>query len=190
MAKGQELEQRNRNFVQLDRGHLKHWRELIKTSPLAASIMMFLMEKATSTPNGNQAVVCSYAVIQEVTGYGRSSVANAIKILKTGNWISAVKIGGTYAYAVNERVAWRGAANGRQYAVFSATVIGTSTEQDAATLEDRTKLKRVPVLEPGDIASIGPGNLPPPDQLDMDVAGEIGDAHKQQSLLGGDDEGH
>ena len=158
----------NRNFVQLSRQYLKDWRQLIRVSPLAAEILMFLVEKATTTNNGAQAVVCSYAVLQEVTGYKRSSVASAIKLLKDNKWIQAIKVGTTHAYAINEKVAWRGAANGRQYAIFSATVISAASEQEKGMIEDTTKLKRIPVVRKNETITVSGEDLPPPDQKDLD----------------------
>lgn len=164
----------NRNFVQLSRQYLKDWRDLIRKNPLSAEILMFLVEKTTGSVGGSNAVICSYAVLQEVTGYSRPSVGRALKVLREGNWVQIIKIGTTHAYAVNERVAWRGAANGRQYSIFSATVIGAASEQDKTTIEDRTKLKRVPILETGEIVAVGSEDLAPPDQSDMDLMGVVG----------------
>ena len=107
----------NYNFIQLSRCYLKSWRGLIRKNPLAAEILMFLVEKMGRTTN---AVVCSYKTLCELTGYSRTSVANAIKILKEDNWIESVKIGSATAYCVNERVAWQAAKNQRKYAIFSA----------------------------------------------------------------------
>lgn len=172
----------NRNFVQLGRQYLAEWRKLIRKKPLAAELLMFLIEKTTSHVGGTNAVVCSYAVLQEITGFGRSSVASALKVLREENWIQIIKIGTTHAYAVNEKVAWRGAANGREYAVFSATVIGAKSEQDAGMTEDTTKLKRIPILEAGDSPIVGSDNLSPPDQGDIDLNGVMGDA-KERLIL-------
>ena len=175
------MTEENKNFVQLSRQYLKDWRGLIKKSPLAAEILMFLVEKATSTVNGGNAVVCSYQVLQEITGYKRSSVAAAIKTLKLQRWIESIRIGASAAYVLNERVVWRGASNGRQYAVFSATIISSSSEQGELT--DKTKLRRVPVLESGEVVTSGDEELPPPDQKDLDIAGEIGDSHLQKRSI-------
>jgi hypothetical protein len=169
-----ENQSENRNFVQLGRQYLTDWRRLIRKKPLAAELLMFLIDKTTSQVGGTNAVVCSYAVFQEITGFGRSSVASALKVLREDNWIQIIKIGTTHAYAVNEKVAWRGAANGREYAIFSATVIGAKSEQDAGVVEDTTKLKRIPILQPGDSPIVGSDELPPPDQGDMDLNGSIG----------------
>ena len=163
----------NTNFVQLNRNYLKNWRELVKKKPLAAEIMFFLVEKVSTNIGGTNAVVCSYAVLQEITGYGRSSVAAALRLLKKEKFIEIIKVGSTHAYAINSRVVWRGAGNGKQYAIFNATVVSSSSEQDVGTVGDQTKLIRVPILDLGngrrENMSVGNEKLDPPDQNDLDL---------------------
>lgn len=130
----------NRDFVQLTRDHLPDWRQLTRRSPIAAEIMLFLIEHMGKNTN---AVVVSYATMQELTGRSRATVARAIKLLKEQNWIDTVQIGNASAYAVNERVAWRTHANQRQYAMFSATVVASSSEQKEIR---KSQLKHVPVI--------------------------------------------
>lgn len=166
-------EGKNLDFVQLSRRYLRNWRELIKTNALAAEIMMFLVEKATTRGNTTNAIVCSYKVLEEISGYSRPSVARAIRVLKDGNWIQAVKIGNAHAYALNEKVVWREANNKRQYAIFSATVVSAASEQDAGFIEDKSKLNRVPMLSSGEVISIDDEYLPPPDQMDIDLVGGV-----------------
>lgn len=131
----------NHDFIQVTRSYLPEWRQLTRKSPLAAEILLFLVEHMGKQ---NNAVVASYATIQELTGRSRATVARAIKLLKEQNWIDVVQIGTATAYAVNERVAWRTHASQRQYAMFSATVVASSTEQ-----KDRrtSKLKHLPTLD-------------------------------------------
>lgn len=132
----------NHDFVQVTRSYLPEWRQLTRKSPLAAEILLFLVEHMGKN---NNAVVVSYATIQELTGRARATVARAIKLLKDQNWIDSIQVGTATAYAVNERVAWRSHANQRQYAMFSATVVASSSEQ-----KDRrtTKLKHIPHVDP------------------------------------------
>lgn len=155
----------NFDFVQLSRGYLKAWRELSISQPLAAGVLMYLVENMGRTTN---AVICSYKTLQEVTGYSRPSIARAIKVLKEGNWIDTVKIGSATAYCVNERVAWQAARNQRKYAIFSATVVASESEQEQDYLE-RVKhdLKYIPVIRSGEQAVVSSEDLPPPDQKDL-----------------------
>ena len=120
-------------------------RGLISKQPLAAEILMFFMEKMGRTTN---AVVCSYKSLQEITGYSRPTVARAIRVLKEDNWIDTVKVGNATAYCVNEKVAWQASKNERKYAIFSATVVASETEQDDGFIEkSKEKLTFIPFFE-------------------------------------------
>ncbi|MCW4447485.1 helix-turn-helix domain-containing protein [Vibrio splendidus] len=157
----------NYNFVQVQKGHMKQWRELIKKQPLSAEIMFYFMEVMGKNTN---AVVCSYKTLQEITGYSRPSVGRAIKNLKDMNWIDSVKIGSATAYAVNERIVWQSGKNQRRYAMFSATVIASETEQGSDFNPDNdTKIKHVPFVERSERAIISNDELPPPDQQELEL---------------------
>lgn len=132
----------NTDFVQITRNYLPEWRQLTRKSPLASEILMFFLEHMGKQ---NNAIVASYATIMEMTGRSRATVARAIKLLKEQNWIDVVNIGTGTAYAVNERVAWRTNANQRKYAMFSATVIASASEQKEKPATG--KLHHVPVLK-------------------------------------------
>lgn len=161
------LGKENYNFVQLSRGYLSQMRKLARKSPIAHEILYYLVEHMGRTTN---AVVCSYKTLCEMTGVSRPTVGRAIKLLKDDNWIDTVKIGNANAYCVNERVFWQAARNQRQYAVFSATVIASSSEQESDYREKaKQKLTYIPVIEDTDIPVTGNEDLPPPDQRDLDL---------------------
>lgn len=157
----------NHNFVQVSRAYLKAWRGLIRKNGLAAEILFYLVERMGRTTN---AVVCSYTILTEVTGYSRRSVATAIKVLKDDNWIQVVKIGNASAYCVNERVIWQAGKNQRKYAIFSATVVASEAEQDSDFhLKAQEKLTYVPFVERHERILTGSDELLPPDQQDLDL---------------------
>jgi len=157
----------NYNFVQVSRAYLTQMRLLARKSPIANEILLYLVEHMGRTTN---AVVCSYKTLQEVTGLSRTSVANAIKLLKEDNWIDAVKIGNATAYCVNERVFWQAARNQRQYAIFSATVIASASEQESDYhLKAKTKLTHIPFIEESERLISKSEDLPPPDQRDLEL---------------------
>jgi hypothetical protein len=159
--------EKNYDFVQISRGYLKSWRGLIRKNPLSAEILMFLIEKMGRTTN---AVVCSYKTLTELTGYSRTSIANALKTLRNENWIETIKIGNATAYCVNERVAWQASKNQRNYALFSATIVASESEQDAMFLKkSKEKLTYIPVIEHNEVVISGNEKLDPPDQLDLDL---------------------
>jgi DNA-binding MarR family transcriptional regulator len=159
--------EKNYNFVQISRGYLKNWRALIRKNSLSAEILMFLIEKMGRTTN---AVVCSYKTLSELTGYSRTSIANSLKILRDDNWIETVKIGNATAYCVNERVAWQASRNQRNYAIFSATIVASESEQENDFLKkSKEKLTYIPIIEKNEIVLTGNEELDPPDQLDLNL---------------------
>lgn len=158
-------ERQNVNFVQLNKSYLQQWRMLVRKSPVAAEIMYWFFERM----GADNALVCSYQVLQEITGSSRSTVARSIQCLKEGNWIDTVKVGSAVAYVVNERVAWQTHAAKREYAIFSATVVAAGSEQPTDYREPKTKLLRVPVLSSSEVAIVDDTKLPPPDQSEMQV---------------------
>lgn len=161
------MENDNYNFVQVQKGHMRQWRELIQKQPLSAEIMFYFMEVMGRNTN---AVICSYKTLQEITGYSRPSVARAIKNLKDMNWIDSVKVGSATAYAVNERIAWQSGKNQRKYAMFSATVIASESEQEKGFNTDNDiKIKHVPFVEKKERVIISNDIMPPPDQQELEL---------------------
>lgn len=155
----------NANFVQLSRGYLRQMRKLARKSPVAHEILYYLVEKMGRTTN---AVVCSRKVLSEVTECSIATVGRAIKILKDDNWIETVKIGSASAYCVNERVFWQAGRNQREYAIFSATVVASASEQESNfRAKAAEKLTYIPIIEKDDMTITGDDELPPPDQYDL-----------------------
>jgi hypothetical protein len=136
-------DRKNLNFVQFDRRAMRQHRELIRKSPLAAEILSFLIESMDRT----NAIICSYKVLQEITGYKRSSIANAIKILKDDLWIQFIKIGTANAYVINSAAFWTTHANGKNYSQFHESVIAAASEQEQTLQQlQGVKLQRVPIF--------------------------------------------
>ncbi len=78
----------NYNFIQLSREYLKEMRALVRKNALAHEVLYFFVEHMGRTTN---AVICSYKVLQELTGKSRPSVARAIRVLREDNWIETIK---------------------------------------------------------------------------------------------------
>ena len=107
----------------------------------------------------------------KITGVSRPTVGRAIKLLKDDQWIDTVKIGNANAYCVNERVFWqagKAGRNQRKYAIFSATVIASATDQES-DFKKKQKLTYIPIIESSDIPTTGTDELPPPDQGDLSL---------------------
>lgn len=157
----------NFNFVQVSRAYLKDWRGLTRKSPIASEILMYLVEHMGRTTN---AVVCSYTTLMEITKVSRASVSRAIKILKDERWIEAIKIGNATAYCVNASAFWQAGRNQKKYAIFQATVIASSTEQESDFIEkSKHPLKYIPFVGETDRVTTRSEELPPPDQQDIDL---------------------
>ena len=158
----------NANFIQLSRNYLKQWRGLSRKNPLASEVLMYLIEHMGRTTN---AVVCSYRVLEEALGVSRSTVGRAIKTLKEDRWIDTVKVGSATAYCVNERAFWQAGRNQRKYAIFSATVVASESEQPSGFREVAShSLKHIPFINKNESILINQNEeLDPPDQQDLDV---------------------
>lgn len=161
-------EQKNINFVQFSRAVMADYRKLALKSPLAVSILTFFLEKM----DRYNAIVCSYRVLEDVTGYSRRSVARAIGVLKSDRWIQAVKVGGTHAYLINSAAFWSTYNNRKKYSQFHALVISSAEEQDESQeVLDNLELKRLPIVDnrSGERVLLDNEELPPPDQQDLDI---------------------
>lgn len=156
----------NFNFVQVNRNYLRDWRSLTRRNPLASEILMYLIENMGKT---NNAVVCSYLTLTEVTGVSRSSVARAVKTLKDDRWIESIKIGNATAYCVNASVFWQSSRNLKKYAIFQATVIASASEQDSDFFNKEQDLRFIPFVGKNDRVVVPDDELPPPDQKDLDL---------------------
>lgn len=133
---------KNGRFVQISDHSLPLFRELMKESPASVAVLFFFIEQMSKLTNS---IICSYATLEEILGYSRPTIAQAIKTLKQKNWIDTIKIGNATAYCVNEKVAWRLANNQRHYAIFSSTVIATSSENKEFNKNINKRLKQVPI---------------------------------------------
>lgn len=147
----------------------------------------------------NGAIVASYATLAKITGMSVATVRRAIDDLKADRWIEVVQIGGkggANAFVVNERVAWAMGRDQKHMAVFSATILADRGEQQQL---DTTPLRRIPVLQRGEMQlPTGPGEEPPSqpalDGLEPDLPALTGDAADraeleqlgQQRLIDGD----
>lgn len=115
-------------------------RKLMRDSPIAAQVWDFLTEKA----NKYNAVVCSSKVLEEALGYKRTSISNAVKILKDRNFVDVKKSGTTNVYLLNKQLVWKSWGKNYKYAEFDSKVIISESEQEK---EKPTKVARMDVIE-------------------------------------------
>ena len=128
-----EVEKRKREknspfgrWTQYNNEHTKEMMWLALKHPKAQAILLFLVDQMDNF----NAVMCSYTVLQEVLGIGRTTASTAIKILKDNGFIAVLKSGTSNIYAINDSVYWKSWGNKKQYSKFPANVVLALSEQD------------------------------------------------------------
>lgn len=110
--------------------------ELMSIHIQAARLIVALMRLMESETSG--VVVISRTGYAELIGVSIPTITRAMKTLVAGNWVQRMKIGTSYALAVNTSVAWPA----RGDAVFKATVVAARSEQSEVELSSQA-LRRV-----------------------------------------------
>lgn len=115
------------------------------------------------------ALVASREVLAEIANCSLSTIKRSLKILKEGNWLDIVPLGkgGTNAYLINSRVAWRAERKLLPTAAFTATVIASAKDQELEALEEgeRPALRRIASLYSNELPlPSGRGATPPVQQ--------------------------
>lgn len=163
-----EFARKNFNFLQIEKRQLREMRRLVNLDVNAFNVLTILAERM----NRMNAICCSQKTLMKITGLSRTSVHNAVSILKKEHWLEVVKIGTANAYVINSRVFWQNSGD-KKMAVFHAAIIASADEQNQEELENwkNVKLKQFPVLADGERVTVvgGTDDLPPPDQHELDV---------------------
>lgn len=151
-------------WVQVPRKSMEAMGQLIGESPAAGQLLIAM----TARMGHHNAIVASYATLMEITGLSRSTIARAVSTLKKRRFISIVQIGATksaQAFVINDRVAWYGPRDGIRHSLFSAAVIGSSTDQpDMAELESSEPMVEIPAIYRGEQQLPTGDGLPPPSE--------------------------
>lgn len=160
------IEDKNSNFVQVQKKAMRDLRRLVTESPRAASLLLLLAEKM----NRQNAVMISYRAMGEITGLSRVTLSNAISTLEREKWLQIVKIGTANAYLINSRAFWQSGYRAK-VASFSAQIIATESEQPQGFIEqwEGVEMRQLPIIEQGERAIVADDELPPPDQQEMDL---------------------
>lgn len=135
------------SWVQIEREGLRAWRILVREAPRAAELMMELASRVGS----HNAVIVSQKMLAAELGVHSRTIYRAIETLRERNWIEVrnVDFSGTKAYVLNNRVVWTGSRDGLRFALFSAAVILSETDQpDRDQLGRQEPLKQMP-MNPG-----------------------------------------
>ena len=135
-------EKKNIDFVQHQRSGMKHYRKLIKKSPLAAQVFMFLSEYM----NHENVVVCGYKVLQEYFDVSRTSIFRAIKILEDDSFIIVGKSGNTNIYTLNPEIVWCSYGKNKKYCAFEGKILMPEAEGKELELKAK-KFKQLVMSE-------------------------------------------
>lgn len=112
---------------------------LMKKSPIAYCVMDFL----ASHMDKYNAVVCSYKTLEEVFGYSRVTLSDAIKLLRQHQYIDVKKVGTCNVYLLNKKLYWNSWGANYVHAEFGSNIILTLADQDEQTQNDvKSEIKR------------------------------------------------
>lgn len=164
-AKAEKRLPKNMDFVQVSRSEMRAIAELGAKSSLSLEILMMLAQ----VMNKENAVMMSYETMESLTNKSKRQLSRAISLLKAEHWIQVVKVGTANAYVLNNAVFWTDRGD-KKYATFSAKVVTTLDEQDKDLRRSpAVKLQRVPSLQASERLALGDEELPPPDQIDLNL---------------------
>ena len=123
------------SFYQINKEHSKDLMWLVGENPTAYRILLFLFDNMDKY----NAVVCSYQVLQDYFGIGRTTASNAIKLLKEKNFIFVYKSGTSNVYVANPDLVWNSWGKNTAYCKFPANILLSIKEQDFTQIrKDRT----------------------------------------------------
>lgn len=147
------------HFAMVEKEALYNLDALMQEDVNAARLIVSLVR--LMEPGTGGVVVISRQAIKEVLGVSMPTVDRAVKTLISGRWVHRIRIGGAYAFAVNENVAWVGPRGQVAHAVFRATVVASREEQDEAGLNVE-RLRQIPMARLGEsILAVGKEPEPP-----------------------------
>ncbi len=148
------LESKKQTWVQTERSTHEAWADLVRLNGTAASLLHTLVAHIDS----QAAVVVSRATLAEIQKCSPATIKRAVAVLKEGAWIEAVQIGGkggVDAYVINSRWAWADKRERRPGAMFTATVLASTAEQEKI---ETVPLRRIAALASGPVVVLQLGH--------------------------------
>ena len=115
---------KNKNFVQLNRDFMMDIAILGKDNPNALSVFMFISQNM----DGNNALCVSMKALEEALNLSRSTLSRAVKYLKEKGWLCVLKTGTSNVYIINPEIEWTSWANQKKYCKFQTNIIVTPSE--------------------------------------------------------------
>ncbi len=117
-------DEKNRNFVQLNRDFMMDVAKLGSEKPSALSVFMFISQNM----DGNNALCVSMKALEEALGLSRSTLSRAVNYLEEKGWLCILKTGTSNVYIINPEIEWTSWANQKQYCKFNTNVIVSASE--------------------------------------------------------------
>ncbi len=125
------------NWAQYNLEHTMELMSLTAKAPKARMILDFLTQQMDT----QNAVICSYRVLEEVIGVSSETIRKNLKILRDGGFIATFKSGTSNVYAVNDSIYWKSYGKNIWQSKFPANVILSLSEQDKETQQKVMKEK-------------------------------------------------
>lgn len=117
---------KNTNFVQFYKDNLDLLDTIASERPAALRILFWI----TKLMDDKNALATSQSAICEALGLHRNTVTQAVNYLKDKKVIQVLKMGTAYVYAVNNQIVWQDLAGSKPFALFSAKIYLSKSEQD------------------------------------------------------------
>ena len=136
------------DFIQLNNNKIGSLIDLVDKNPQAMKVLLFIIQNM----DGYNALVCSYAVLEERFGISHATVWRHIKYLKEHGYIYAQKTGSSNVYILSPKLAWKSWGANIKYCKFPANVILSYNEQKEKDSKRniRKKIGRLELKEPID----------------------------------------
>lgn len=129
-----DLRGRPITWAQVSLEAMGHLADLMDRNHNAAKLILKLMRHMDDSGTGGGVVLMSRQTIAEILNCSLPTVDRTLKVLYTEGWVQRIRVGGASALAINSRVAWTNKREKLAYAIFTATVIASRSEQDAIAL--------------------------------------------------------
>lgn len=163
LAKGPGPGPDGQQWVQVPRASMEAMALLMGESASAAKLLM----QITARIGDHNAFVASNQALSDMTGLSVATIKRGLKTLQDRRWINILRLGPTgtvRVIVVNDQVAWFGPREGLRQSLFSAAILLSEAEQDAAEMQANGRLHELPAIYRGEMQLPTGDGLPPPSQ--------------------------
>lgn len=122
-----------KRWVQFNLEHSKELIQLASNKPKAYAILMYFIDACDKY----NALMCSYAVLEELLGISKDTVRLAVNYLAEHNYIHIRKSGKSNIYCINPDLAWKSYGKNIVHCKFPAHLILTASEQTVAVTKEQ-----------------------------------------------------